>query len=590
MLLTKVLFRDFRSVSRVLELHVRSNLTCLIGANEHGKSNLLEGINKVNSGVFEEFDKNVYAAKDSAPSVALTFELSGKERASLLGVLEEERAPHADTEEPQRVKTRLLYDGAIATLKKANSPTLQVDVVGEGKIRFDLGNVSFGSSPNEPTAKRRKLHQWFDETGPQVRLFEPPSELVDHITLPQLESEHNLPFEGLLKLAGVWEDRAELFTGEIGAQRLLTKANTKLTRTIRRIWSQGAHHTFRFSESGGRLLVGIQDPNTYDVPSRRSLGFKSFLSFYLTLYSQTEETDPEGFVLLFDEPGIHLHPQGQKDLLRELRRLSTRNQIVYTTHSPFMIDRNDLSATLLVRKGVAKGDRGTRIVYKPYGANWSSLNAALGITPSDSFFAPDDALLVEGTSDRLYMVKYMALCRAQTKADLNYLFMMDADRREEMEALVRMLVTANRRIVVLVDGDKGGEDWSKRLKHVAGAKKARLEFLDLRKLLKAEKDVSIEDALPVELWFDAVDRYLLEILKADAKLDRRDVLRRARTVSLGRAASESLHEAGILSKPTKFSKTSVADLFCQGLEQPPAADAPMARLCLAVTKALRLQS
>ena len=212
---------------------------------------------------------------------------------------------------------------------------------------------------------------------PRTRLFSPGQDLADTVSLAELEARANLPFEGLLKLAGVWGQKKTLFAGDLDAHRLHVTAGKTLTRRLRKIWTQGESHTLRLSEAAGRLRVTIEDPNTFvDAPSRRSLGFRFFLSFALTLYAETETFTPHDYILLFDEPGLHLHPQGQKDLLKELRRLAKQNQIVYTTHSPFLIDRNEPSNAVLVRKDTRGKNRGTRIIQKPYGANWASVSHA----------------------------------------------------------------------------------------------------------------------------------------------------------------------------------------------------------------------
>jgi predicted ATP-dependent endonuclease of OLD family len=68
----------------------------------------------------------------------------------------------------------------------------------------------------------------------------------------------------------------------------------------------------------------------------RSRGFRWFFSFYITFAADTHEGDAAGAILLLDEPGLHLHQKSQEDLLRHLQN-DFENQIIYTTHSPFML-------------------------------------------------------------------------------------------------------------------------------------------------------------------------------------------------------------------------------------------------------------
>jgi predicted ATP-dependent endonuclease of OLD family len=318
------------------------------------------------------------------------------------------------------------------------------------------------------------------------------------------------------------------------------------------------------------------------------LGFRSFFSFYLALYAETNETDPEGFILLFDEPGIHLHPQGQKDLLREMRKLAEKNQIIYTTHSPFMIDRNEPENTVLVVKGSVGKKKGTTLNYKPWGANWNPLSGALGMSASDAFFMPDRPLLVEGTSDKLYLATYMRLCQPTTRADLNYLNMLDADRREDVEATLRILVGTDRPVVVLVDGDPGGADWTKHLKRLAGTKKGLVKVLSLGEILNSNKEISIEDALPQHEFFAAAQRYVTDVLQSEHVIDAARVLELAENHTLGRALADYLANAVVIKRAKDLSKTNIAHLFCQSELPVPAADDRITRICLEVTRALEI--
>ena len=69
----------------------------------------------------------------------------------------------------------------------------------------------------------------------------------------------------------------------------------------------------------------------------RSRGFVWFFSF-LAYFSELEETNTNDLVLLLDEPGLALHATAQNDLLRYMEeKLAPEHQVIYTTHSPFMI-------------------------------------------------------------------------------------------------------------------------------------------------------------------------------------------------------------------------------------------------------------
>lgn len=61
-------------------------------------------------------------------------------------------------------------------------------------------------------------------------------------------------------------------------------------------------------------------------------------------------------LLLIDEPELYLHPQAIEVLRVSLKTLSSQGyQIIFTTHSPFMITEKDVANTLLIRKNSTKG-------------------------------------------------------------------------------------------------------------------------------------------------------------------------------------------------------------------------------------------
>jgi len=59
------------------------------------------------------------------------------------------------------------------------------------------------------------------------------------------------------------------------------------------------------------------------------------LTFLINFRAQSQNIS--NYILLIDEPGLYLHPRGQKDALEELENLSQNNQIIYTTHQTFLI-------------------------------------------------------------------------------------------------------------------------------------------------------------------------------------------------------------------------------------------------------------
>lgn len=148
-----------------------------------------------------------------------------------------------------------------------------------------------------------------------------------------------------------------------------------------------------------------------DTPfSERSAGFVWFFSFLVKFAQVKDDTSP--VVLLLDEPGLTLHGKAQADLLRFFKeKLSPHHQIIYSTHSPFMVPADDLASVRIVEDQIElKNNRriplGTKVredVLTRDPDTLFPLQGALGYEISQSLFVGKNTLLVEGPGDILYL-------------------------------------------------------------------------------------------------------------------------------------------------------------------------------------------
>lgn len=149
-----------------------------------------------------------------------------------------------------------------------------------------------------------------------------------------------------------------------------------------------------------------------DVPlSERSAGFVWFFSF-LAQFKQMRKKAP-GAVILLDEPGLTLHGKAQADLLRYIiERLLPKHQVIYSTHSPFMVPVDRLEDVRVVEDVVERDDRnrpvvkGTKVSADVLTVDKDTLfplQAHLGYEVTQSLFVGANTLLVEGPSDILYL-------------------------------------------------------------------------------------------------------------------------------------------------------------------------------------------
>jgi len=125
--------------------------------------------------------------------------------------------------------------------------------------------------------------------------------------------------------------------------KLLNQASKKLTSRLNPAWKgEPIHVELRFNP-GNIMSVVISDvhrdgtiTNT-GLLNRRAEGFKWTFSFIINFAAETQRSELKEAILLLDEPARNLHPTQQRGISDMLKNLAGTNQVLYATHSPFMI-------------------------------------------------------------------------------------------------------------------------------------------------------------------------------------------------------------------------------------------------------------
>jgi predicted ATPase len=393
-ILKAAVVKNFRSIEHSGTVRFEPDVTCLVGKNESGKTAFLQAVYQANpfGGPDRGFDElrdypRRLRGRDRAQiatttPVEATFELSD-------GDLEAVAAGFGDVLTSKELTVQRTYAGDRRVL------------VGDDEVQGDLAEL---------LASRLPRFLYFD--GYSV--------LPGRVSIPRLQAtteEDLLPGErtalALLRLAGVAAD--EFVESEYEVRRAaLESAATAVSEEVFRYWSQNPELTVEldldFREAGRN---GQGGPPFLDVRIRnhrhrvttnfgeRSGGLVWFFSF-VAAFSELRES--EGLVLLLDEPGLGLHAAGQADLLRYVNeQLTGGHQVVYTTHSPFMVDatRPHRARTVedvegegtRVREGAAATSRDTVL----------PLSGALAVSLLEGLGAGRRTLLVGGVADLVYL-------------------------------------------------------------------------------------------------------------------------------------------------------------------------------------------
>lgn len=471
MKLKKVTIFGFRSIKKTEILLVEDKVTILIGANDHGKTNILEAVEFLNEEkTFAPNDINWDLENNTDVNIEWHFIPSSMESEKLAEI--EYIQVEGEENKPELIEVN--KDNEIVYYKKFS----------ENKVRVK-------SVPNSIiTTKENEILQ----LRPRIELFNPPTaNLKDQVSLSQLETLDFEFMQGIFRLAGLWDVRKEIFTQNDKTSKLLDEASEKLTNVLNTKWNQGRDLKWKIKHTGtngDQIVIKIKDPaigSQYTRPSLRSSGFRTYFLLSMITYARTENKIADSYIYLFDEPGTYLHPHAQLDLQRSFETISNKTQIIYTTHSLFLINKNYPDRNRVI----SKTKEGTKIDQKPFVRNWKSVRESLGILLSNNFLIAEKTLLVEGPSDVIYILYAIKKLKSSgdIDIDLNDLSVVDAGSSENYLAMAKLMIAEGREVVGLLDGDKKGDEIEKQL-----GKVCEKEIKDKKlQILKLPKEKSIED-------------------------------------------------------------------------------------------------
>ena len=216
-------------------------------------------------------------------------------------------------------------------------------------------------------------------------------------------TEEDKTFLMILNLSGLDLDNlVELGQGDAETRKQrqfnLAEGAATLTRLISERLRQ-RNYEVEYDVDGQDFFTFIKDDHDPSLIQleERSKGVKWYFSFDLMFMHESKETF-EGCVILLDEPGLHLHPEAQKNLLVGLEEYAKGNTLLYTTHLPFMLDLNHPDRIRVLKETDNSIVVTTDLVESPPEAKFV-LQAALGMDASQSLLIADRNLVVEGVHD-----------------------------------------------------------------------------------------------------------------------------------------------------------------------------------------------
>jgi energy-coupling factor transporter ATP-binding protein EcfA2 len=481
---------------------IESDITAVVGANESGKTHLLDAMQIVLTGdglLQRDFCRSstLFSVEHGSrhfPEVGATFELIDGEKAILLenGIPTLKNGELLVLRQEPGVTAVVGPDEQRVTLDEVQSAALQRLMPFPHVLKTEVAlpdSVSISALAQDGSRLRSRKER--SRLLAILSSFTSPSDVSSNaasLVMPESEPDspqaaaQQLGADLLVRVARIEESSFIELQRAIAEEReglvngLIQEMNNSIARhlNVSRWWTQDPDFQLRVSPREHELVFTIRDRTGTDYSfSERSRGLRYFLSYYVQLLSHDRPTNqPE--VLLMDEPDAYLSASGQQDLLRVLEHHAhpddsdREDQVVYVTHSPFLINRNAGHRVRVVDKGAR--DEGTRLVKDATRNHYEPLRTSLGAFVAETAFIGGDNLFVEGISDQVLLAGMNArLLRTGTPPsqclDLNQVTIVHGGSNVPyMLYLARGRDQIKPACAVLLDGDPAGETMRKQIR------------------------------------------------------------------------------------------------------------------------------
>jgi len=485
--------------------------------------NLIETTEELSKKVSSLTDNSKYANKcneiDSKLSkVKKETELAEKDIKSTF----EQREFATSSKKRRSLQRKLDTLNKIATTKRSEASRLKNEL----SYYYDvIGNIFEGKPPNEAEDialqiqnKERKFLS-LEEIGeilfeqiPIFEFFEDFSSLLpDKIDLEDIVNS-NTSVEGFkaannfLTITELSSDFFNQKNNRILKQKI-ENLNGEINIDFHEYWQQKIgkgnkikinfeleHYDFQNPEKKGKpyLEFWIKDDKERLYPKQRSRGVRWFLSFYLELKATALRKDNKKMVLLIDEPGVSLHARAQEDVLKVFEDIKDNIQIVYTTHSPHLINVNKLYRILAVQRAKEEDDYSETVVFDAESLNSASTDTLspiytlMGTKVSEQqMIQRKNNVIIEDVATYYYLSIFFKLLNIKSE-----IYLLPATDVSNVQALVNILMGWKLDFIVILDDDQmGNQVYNQLKKQLFGNDDEKTN----NKVLVLDKCKSIED-------------------------------------------------------------------------------------------------
>ncbi len=541
MKILKFRIKNFRSIIDSGDCYLTDNVTVLAGKNESGKTSILEAL------VDFDTDKNIrkeaipIKSPDSLPEISIIFEIEGENLKDIFNEIGVDKENHDNIELEITKLFPDKYSISETSLKKLN---LEDDISIKNEIEKNLNRIrkihdkhpSIGGNLtdiniDDVQSLQTSVLQFKKATTPNLNQIESETEKSDFSTyitdlsknLAQLIKLQNIETDFLNVLKEKWipyfilfNSFDDIFPNKILFSDLETNEwindlsiisdldiskikgtedrskhkhkkdlNISINNDYEKFWTQDISN-LSIDWDSEHLYFWIEEDGYPYEPSLRSKGRQWHLAFYIKVSARAKEDIPN--IILIDEPGLFLHAKAQRDILEKLEDSAKEAQVIFSTHSPYLLEWDKLNRIRLVHRTTQSG---TVIENKIHALadketltpilTAIGLELNLGITHLDKI----NNVIVEGQSDLFYLESFKRISEVN---DLNFVF---GGGSGNMPFVGTILHGWGCKVIYLYDNDKGKKDGEKNLtKNWFVSKDLILSVLDI--------DGTIEDVFSLE--------------------------------------------------------------------------------------------
>jgi len=246
-------------------------------------------------------------------------------------------------------------------------------------------------------------------------------------------------------------------TDDRGKEKHKDDINIKLNKDYEKFWTQDVSN-LSVNWDSEHLYFWIKEDGYPYEPSLRSKGRQWHLAFYIKISARANEKIPN--IILIDEPGLFLHAKAQEDILGKLEDSAKEVQLIFSTHSPYLLEADKLNRVRLVHRTKKSG---TEIENKVHAlADKETLTpilTAIGLELNAGISALDKVnnAVVEGPSDVYYLNAFKKML---SKDSVNFIF---GGGCGNMPYVGTILHGWGGKVIYLYDNDQGKKDGEKNL-------------------------------------------------------------------------------------------------------------------------------